>query len=110
MGRFICDFRPLNRATVKRPTPIGDVQSKVRALARKYYKSALDALSGFNQMSATERAKRLLQVITSLGIRQFEVLPFGVTNGPPYFQEAMLDLYGGASRGLEDLLAEAMEK
>ena len=60
-------------------------------------------------MNATERAARLMQVITSLGVRQFVVLPFGVTNGPPYFQEAMLDLYGGTSRGLDNLLADGLQ-
>ena len=79
MGRWICDFRALNRSTIKRPTPIGDVPDKARKLARKRWKSLLDALSGFNQMGATERAKRLLQIITSLGLRQWEVFPFGVT-------------------------------
>ena len=55
-------------------------------------------------MKTTERASRLLQIITTLGLRQFTVLPFGVTNGPPYFQEGMLDLYGGASYQLPSLL------
>ena len=82
-GRWICDFRALNKATVKRPTAIGDVPDKTRKLARKRWKSLLDALSGFNQMGASERAERLLQIITYLGVRQWEVLPFGVTNGPP---------------------------
>ena len=36
------------------------------------------------------------------------VLPFGVTNGRPYFQEVMLDLYGGSSRSLPSLLNEGM--
>ena len=107
-GRLICDFRALNRSTLKRPTPLGDVPSKVRQLATRFWKSALDALSGFNQMQATERAARLMQIITAVGLRQFVVLPFGVTNGPPYFQEAMLDLYNGSSRQLPCLLGESM--
>ena len=117
MGRWICDFRPLNRATKKRPTALGDVFTKTRALAAKRWKSALDAWSGFNQMGATERAKRLMQIITSLGLRQFEVMPFGVTNGPSYFQEFMLNLYGPhtpyandtlTSEVLDNMLGDAM--
>ena len=110
MGRWICDFRALNRSTVKRPTPIGDVPDKARKLARKFWKSLLDALSGFNQMEATERAKRLLQIMTSIGLRQWEVLPFGVTNAPPYFQEMMLNLYGPRPKeGLPSMLEDAMK-
>ena len=95
MGRWICDFRPLNRVTKKRMTAIGDVFSKTRSLASKKWKSGLDAWSGFNQLNATERARRYMQIITSLGMRQWTVLAFGVTNGPSYFQEFMLNLYGG---------------
>ena len=75
MGRWICDFRPLNAVTKKRPTPIGDVFAKTRLLAG----------------------------------RRWKYLPFGVTNGPPYFQEMMLDLYGGSSRNLPNLLNNFME-
>ena len=42
-GRWICDFRPLNRTTVKRSTALGDVFSKTRSLASKKWKSGLDA-------------------------------------------------------------------
>ena len=108
MGRWICDFRPLNAVTKKRPTPIGDVFAKTRLLAGRRWKSGLDAWSSFNQMQASERAKRLLQIITSKGVRQWTVLPFGVTNGPPYFQEMMLDLYGGHTSGLPSLLSNSM--
>ena len=108
MGRWICDFRPLNKVTKRRQTALGDVFSKVRTLASKRWKSGLDAWSGFNQMLASERASRLLQVITSFGLRQWTVLPFGVTNGPSYFQEFMLNLYSGAhaqaGEALPDLL------
>ena len=35
------------------------------------------------------------------------MLPFGVTNGPSYFQEFMLTLYGGSKHG-PDMLGESM--
>ena len=109
MGRLICDFRPINRVTVKRPTPIGDVYTKARRLAEKRWKSTLDALHGFNQMGATERAKRLLQIITHKGLRQWTIMPFGVTNGPPYFQEYMLWLFGDdVANGHDSLLDSSM--
>ena len=70
MGRWICDFRPLNAVTKKRPTPIGDVFAKTRLLAGRRWKSGLDAWSGFNQMKASERATRLFKIITSKRVRQ----------------------------------------
>ena len=60
-------------------------------------------------MGAKERAKRLLQILTHLGVRQWEVLPFGVTNGPPYFQEMMLNLFGPRPQEhLPSMLEDAM--
>ena len=69
----------------------------------------MDAWSCFNQMAASEKVERLLQIITSLGIRQWECLPFGVTNGHSYFQEMMLNHYGGEpvwNEGGTELLLE----
>ena len=80
--------------------------AKTRALAAKRWKSGLDAWSGFNQMKATERAQRLLQIITSFRPRQWTVLPLGISNGPSFFQEAMLGIFQDrveAGSSLEDL-------
>ena len=63
-------------------------------LANKKHKACFDAWSGFNQFALTENAKRLTQIITSKGLRLWTVLPFGVTNGPGFFQDAMLEIYG----------------
>ena len=95
--------------TKKRATPTGDAFAKARALAAKL-KSTLDALFGFNQMENAERAKRLLQIITSRGPKQCEVMPYGMCNGPPYVQEFMLNLFGGSlSSGRPSLLDTAMD-
>ena len=40
-------------------------------------------------MEATERAKKCLTIGTSKGLRQWEVCPFGVRNGPAYYQNVM---------------------
>ena len=91
MGRWICDFRDLNKATVKTPIVIGDSHDIVRSLSLKRWKTMFDAWAGFNQVAATERAKRAMQITTSLGLRQWTVMPFGVTNGPSCFQGIMVD-------------------
>ena len=108
MGRWICDFRPLNAVTRKRPTPIGEVFAKTRLLAGRRWKSGLDAWSGFNQMRASERASRLLQIITSKGVRQWAVRPFGVTNAPHTCRKCCSTSYGGSTRGLPSLPNNSM--
>ena len=42
-GRWICDFRPLNRVTIKKPIAIGQSHDKVRRLADRVWKSTFDA-------------------------------------------------------------------
>ena len=101
MGRWICDFRDLNRATVKTPIVLSDTHTMVRLLAQKKYKTTFDAWAGFNQVAATERAKRAMQITTSVGIRQWTVMPFGVTNGPSCFQGIMMDHFAPTAAELE---------
>ena len=86
-GRWICDFRPLNVAIAKAATAVGDARDKVRPSAGKSWKTMMDAWSGVNQVEAAERAKRLLQIIAGVGLRQWCVLPFGVANGPSSCQQ-----------------------
>ena len=94
LGRWICDFRALNAALEKRGITIGDCHDKVRALCKALWKSGFDCWSGFNQMQATEAARRAMTIATSLGLRQWCVMPFGVCNGPAVFHGAMLDIFG----------------
>ena len=102
-GRWICDFRPLNKATEKRGITIGDCFDKVRSLAGTLWKSIFDCWSGFNQISADELTRRLMTIATSLGLRQWTVMPFGVCNGPATFQSIMLDIFG-------DMMFDAMKE
>ena len=91
MGRWICDLRDVNRSTIKTPIVLSDSHTLVRLLAHKKFKATFDAWAGFNQIKATDRASRRMQITTSLGLRQWTVMPFGVTNGPSCFQGIMMD-------------------
>ena len=93
MGRMIVDFRMLNKSTIAQPISLQNVQDKVRRLAHYHYKAMFDAVYGFNQISASATARKILQIQTSLGIKQYTVLPFGVVNGPSLFQGMMLEVF-----------------
>ena len=60
-----------------------------------------DAWAGFNQVAASERAARRMQITTSQGLRQWVVMPFGVTNGPSCFQGIMMDHFGPLAEPLK---------
>ena len=74
-GRFIVDFRMLNKSTIAMPISLTDVRDKVRRLAALAYKSMLDAAHGFNQIEANKESQQKLQIQASLGIKQYTVLP-----------------------------------
>ena len=46
-----------------------------------------------------------MQITTSVGLRQWEVMPFGVTNGPSCFQGIMMDHFNQLAKELEELEA-----
>ena len=77
MGRWVVDFRPLNAVTLKEPIALSDCSEKIRGIASKRWKSLVDAMSGFHQLKCSERASRLMTIVTSVGLRQWTVLPFG---------------------------------
>ena len=81
-GRWIFDFRPLNRATKPSLTRTVDLVATIQEMAGCLWKTTLDAWAGFNQVKASPRARELMQVLTVSGVMQWEVMPFGVTNGP----------------------------
>jgi hypothetical protein len=95
LGRLIVDFRMLNKSPIEQPISLQNVQDKVRRLAGYRYKAVFDAVHGFNQINASKEAQQKLQIQTSLGIKQYTVLPFGVTNG----QGMMWDVFSGRDVG-----------
>ena len=54
----------------------------------------LDAVSGFNQVPNTERAKRVLAVLAASGCYLANCLTMGGTNGPEDFSFGVDTLFG----------------
>jgi hypothetical protein len=74
------------------PLPLmTDILDKL--LGKKYF-TLLDLKSGYWQVRLTDRAKRLVGMITQLGTFGWNVLPFGPKNGPPHFQREMRETLG----------------
>ena len=69
--------------------PLPLIEVVIETLKGKKYFTLIDLRSGYWQCPISEFAKRFMAMITSCGIFQYEVLPFGVKNAPLYFQRTM---------------------
>ena len=66
------------------------MKSTLEKIGSCRYKTKMDKLSGFWQVDLTSNAQELLAFITLQGrVFKWKVMPFGVANAPPLFQELM---------------------
>ena len=98
-GRLVCDYRRVNAVTRRMYHPMPRVDSTLRNSAGARWYSGLDAVSGFNHLNLSERAKEVLAICSASGLYAWESLPFGPADGPQAFQAAMRRMFQG-QRGL----------
>ncbi len=65
------------------------VDMTLRATAGARWYSGLDAVSGFNHLKLSERAKDVLAICTFSGLYAWQSLPFGPVDGPQALQACM---------------------
>ena len=86
-ARRICaDYGEINRCAVETRYPVKNQEEVTRRLAGSSYFSTGDMLKGFHQLRLTERASKLLAVITSVGMFLPVTCPFGYHALPSHFQ------------------------
>ena len=86
--------------------PMPRVDATLRRSAGARFFTGLDAVSGFNHLALTERAKEVLAICASSGLYAWEALPFGPADGPQAFQAVMQRIFGshaGLAIYLDDL-------
>ncbi len=92
--RFLVDYRKLNSVTKKDSFPQPTTEELLQRLSGHRYYSKFDLKSGYFQLPIHEHDKEKSAFITQDGLWEFNVLPQGVTNGPPTFQRTMHNLIG----------------
>ena len=91
-GRFrLCvDFTRLNAVTVRDAFPVPLIDEMLRTFRGHDFLAAFDCTSGYHQAPVAPECRDMLSFCTTFGLFRFVRLPFGVTNGPAYFQRQVL--------------------
>jgi transposase InsO family protein len=92
--RFCVDFRKLNQVTRKDAYPLPRIDDTLDTLTNSQWFSTLDLASGYWQIKMHPKDKPKTAFATHKGLFQFNVLPFGLSNGPASFQRLMGKVLG----------------
>lgn len=93
--RFCVDYRKVNKATVKDSYPLPRVDESLDFLARGKYISTLDLARGYWQVSVAPDSRPKTTFVCHMGLYQFRVMPFGLSNAPATFQRLMNSVLAG---------------
>ncbi|KAL0311788.1 UNVERIFIED_CONTAM: RNA-directed DNA polymerase [Sesamum radiatum] len=93
--RMCCDYRALNKITVKNKYPIPLVADCFDRLSQAKYFTKIDLRSGYWQVRIKEGDEAKTTVVTRYGAFEFLVMPFGLTNAPATFYTLMNQVLHG---------------
>ncbi|KAL2251546.1 UNVERIFIED_CONTAM: RNA-directed DNA polymerase [Sesamum indicum] len=93
--RLCCDYRALNKITVKNKYPIPLVADCFDRLSQANYFTKIDLRSGYWQVRIKEGDETKTTVVTRYGAFEFFVMAFGLTNAPAIFSTLMNQVLHG---------------
>ena len=80
------DYRQLNAVTVKDAFPLPRIDDSLDCLAGSKWFSTLDMASGYWQVGMDPTTKQKAAFVTTSGLYEWNVMPFGLSNAPGTFE------------------------
>ena len=87
--RLVCDWRPLNKITIKVQACLPNIEDLFDTLRGAKYFLRLDLKRGYHQVRVNENDAPKTAINTPFGQYQFRVMGFGLTNAPATFMSLM---------------------
>ena len=87
--RLCVDYRQLNAVTIKDAFPLPRVDDSLAALSGSRWFSTLDLASGYWQVAMDAGTQEKAAFVTSSGLYEWTVMPFGLCNAPSTFARLM---------------------
>ena len=88
------DYRGLNALTIKNKYPLPLIRKTLDRLCKGIYFTKLDIVTAFNKICMAEGEEWKTAFRTHLGLYEYLVMPFGLSNASSSFQNFLNDVLG----------------